>query len=312
MNRYFLKVNSEQHCVTGFGKSQDRSDWDGSEIMLPSSGPVLAREGKRVPAPDIQPGDELWVWTHESQAHGKGRGLSAKATAAAIRDTSEGKNVTLRDVEIVPRHLGYKTLPMNDANRIESGSRLVDYTYTQTGYAVYFIEDDDYPDFMSLVERRGWNMLEEDVVSGEFTWRSEIKKHENEILANLTERRLSSQKLRPVQGAFRDNLFDLYGGKCLLTQCAVPEALEAAHVLPHTGDEIRDRPDNGLLLRRDLHTMFDAMLWSIDPKTNKVQLARRLSDNCYSALESKVINHHIDPDALLFHFKQFQKADKNV
>lgn len=312
MNRYFLKVNGEQHCANGFCKSREVADWEGGEITLPTSGPVLAREGKRVSAPDIQPGDELWVWTHESKAHGGGRGLTAKAIAAALRDTGDGKAVTLKDVEIIPRHLGYKTLPVNDANRIVSGSRLVDYTYTQTGYAVYLIEDVDLPDFMSLVEQRGWSLPKEQEPPGSFTWRSHIDSNKEHILSDLTERRLNWQKVRPDQGKFRDALFDLYGGKCLLTQCSVKEALEAAHVLPHNGDQVRDRPDNGLLLRRDLHTMFDAMLWSIDPKTNEVRLARRLSDKSFGALEGKVIDHHVDHDALLFHFTQFQKADKDV
>lgn len=121
------------------------------------------------------------------------------------------------------------------------------------------------------------------------------------------------QKVRPVQGKFRDALFELYSRKCVLTKCSVREALEAAHVMPHNGNPVWDRPDNGLLLRRDLHTMFDAMLWSIDPKTNKVRLARRLVDKSYSFLADKVIDHQVDPDALLFRFIQFQKADeKNV
>lgn len=312
MNRYFLKVNREQHCENGFCKSSEVADWEGGEITLPTSGPFLAREGKRVPASEIQPGDELWIWTHESKAHGGGRGLTGKATAAAVSNASESKTVTLGDVEIIPRHLGYKTLPMNSENRIESGSRLVDYTHTQTGYAVYLIEDVDYPDFMSLVEQRGWSLQKEHDTTGAFAWRTHIDKNKDGILSDLTERCLNWQKARPVQGKFRGDLFDLYEGKCLLTRCAVPEALEAAHVLPHNGDPVRDRTDNGLLLRRDLHSMFDAMLWSIDPTTNKVRLARRLEDKSYRALDGKMIEHQVNADALLFHFTQFTKADKNV
>lgn len=81
---------------------------------------------------------------------------------------------------------------------------------------------------------------------------------------------------------------------------------------PYRDDPVRDKTDNGLLLRRDLHAMFDAMLWSIDPKTSKVRLARRLEDKSYRALDGKMIEHHVNVDALLFHFTQFNRADKNV
>jgi hypothetical protein len=311
-NRYFLKVNGEQHCADGFCKSRDKWHWEGGEISLPTSGPVLARRGKRVTAPQIQIGDELWIWTHESKQHGNGRGLCAKATAGGVFSKGPGPIVLLKNVEIIPRPFGYSIFPKNPVNGHDTGSRLLDYTSTQRGYAVYYIEDEDYSDFVSLVEQRGMTPPQDQNLPAEFTWRSEVRQHKDEILSDLTERRLNWQKVRAVQGRFRDDLFDLYGGKCLLTRCAVPEALEAAHVLPHNGDPVRDRPDNGLLLRRDLHTMLDAMLWSIDPKTNKVRLARRLNDKSYGALDGKVIDHHVDTDALLVHFTQFQKADNNV
>jgi hypothetical protein len=70
------------------------------------------------------------------------------------------------------------------------------------------------------------------------------------------EYRLKSIKSRRGQHPFRLNLLEAYGGQCVITRCAVPELLEAAHIKPHS--EMTDyRVSNGLLFRADMHTLFD-------------------------------------------------------
>jgi putative restriction endonuclease len=61
---------------------------------------------------------------------------------------------------------------------------------------------------------------------------------------------------RRGQAAFRAALIDAYGGRCSITGCDAVEALEAAHISPYKGDHTND-VTNGLLLRADLHTLFD-------------------------------------------------------
>jgi HNH endonuclease len=317
MNRYFFKIDPIKDCVGGFGQSRMAPRWESGEIVVKSKGPRFAGKDRNQPAPAIQPGDELWIWTHENKG---GQGLVAKATAASANVTGGELRVILNDVVLVPSPFSFDKFKKRPDNGHYTGTRLLDYKSIDRGTGVYLIEDDDYPEFVDVVEKFGGKLPSHSEANGleiatppsGFSWADEIKKQKDEIISDLTERRLNWQKVRPVQSKFRDDLFDLYDKKCVLTPCGVPEAIEAAHVLPHNGDPVRDRPDNGLLLRRDLHTMFDAMLWSIDPKTNKVRLARRLVDKSYGSLEGKVIDHQVDPDALLFHFTQFQKADKNV
>ena len=318
MTRYFLKVDPINECVGAFGQSRLTSRWEGGEIAFKSKGPRYAEKESTRLTPPIRVGDELWIWTHEEKG---GQGLVARALAAADVDPSDGMlQITLSDVALIASPFGFDVFKKRPDNGHVTETLLLDYKSICRGTGAYLIEDYDMERFLEIVEEFGGGGVSErkveqaevTVPSTEFPWADEIRNHKDEILSDLTERRLNWHKVRPVQGKFRDDLFDLYHCKCLLTPCTVKEALEAAHVLPHNGDPVRDRPDNGLLLRRDLHTMFDAMLWSIDPKTNKVRLARRLSDKSYGALEGKVIDHHVDPNALLFHFTQFQKADKNV
>jgi hypothetical protein len=118
--RYFLKVNGELHCPKSICRPAASSDWDGGEVLIPDSGPIYAVEGSRPNAPEIQQGDELWIWTHEDDEFGRGWGLTAKATAGPQRKQDDFIAITLRDVERLPRPFG-----LRDLSDGETGSRLL-------------------------------------------------------------------------------------------------------------------------------------------------------------------------------------------
>lgn len=94
--------------------------------------------------------------------------------------------------------------------------------------------------------------------------------------------------LRQGGRAFRASLIKAYGGRCTITACDTLEALEAAHIVPYRGPQT-DAAENGLLLRADLHTLFDRELLDIDPKTLCVQLAPALMGGDYAAYSGKPI-----------------------
>ncbi len=60
--------------------------------------------------------------------------------------------------------------------------------------------------------------------------------------------------------------------------------MEAAHIIPYVETE-NNHPSNGLLLRADLHTLFDLYLIAIDPETMKIYLAPSLRLTNYRELE---------------------------
>ena len=92
--------------------------------------------------------------------------------------------------------------------------------------------------------------------------------------------------LRRGQRDFRLALLEAYQGKCAITGCDIPDILEAAHIVPYRGVDTND-VRNGLLLRSDLHTLFDCGLLSIDSKTMSVLLAKRILRTSYRALAGK-------------------------
>lgn len=68
--------------------------------------------------------------------------------------------------------------------------------------------------------------------------------------------------IRRGQPRFRRLLLDAYLGRCAITGTAIPALLEAAHISRYRGDHT-DRVDNGLLLRADIHTLFDLHLLTV-------------------------------------------------
>ncbi len=66
------------------------------------------------------------------------------------------------------------------------------------------------------------------------------------------------------QGAFRVAITELYGRQCALTGGKVLPALDAAHIRPYAEGGKHAKP-NGILLRKDIHSVFDAGYATIDP-----------------------------------------------
>ncbi len=85
---------------------------------------------------------------------------------------------------------------------------------------------------------------------------------------------------RQGQGAFRHRLLDAYGVRCAISGCDVEEVLEAAHICRYMGPR-SNALSNGLLLRADLHTLFDLCLFGVDAD-RRVVLSPRLAGTSYT------------------------------
>ena len=87
------------------------------------------------------------------------------------------------------------------------------------------------------------------------------------------------------------------------------DVLEAAHIRPYA-HEGTNSVNNGLLLRADIHVLFDLRLLSINPSTKKIYCAKRLRASQYAALNGKKIEFPVskgdwpDHEALRRHFEE--------
>lgn len=90
---------------------------------------------------------------------------------------------------------------------------------------------------------------------------------------------------RRGQVTFRARLLEAYEGRCAISDYSAVEVLEAAHILPYRGEHTH-RLDNGLLLRSDLHTLFDCGLLWIAPDFT-VALAPSLRESEYAEFHGR-------------------------
>ena len=120
------------------------------------------------------------------------------------------------------------------------------------------------------------------------------------------------QRIQPRlgEGAFRVAVTDLYRRRCAVTGERTLPALDAAHIVPY---DIRGRHDarNGILLRRDIHSLFDEGYVTVTPSL-EFRVSRAIRDEfengrAYYELQGSRIAtpdqavQRPDPEALAWH-----------
>lgn len=91
--------------------------------------------------------------------------------------------------------------------------------------------------------------------------------------------------IRDGQADFRRRLVAHYGAVCMVTGTDVAGVVDAAHIVPYRG-ATTNGIGNGLLLRKDIHALFDAGLLSIGPDL-VVYVASAVEDSYYRSLDGK-------------------------
>lgn len=107
-------------------------------------------------------------------------------------------------------------------------------------------------------------------------------------IVDAREKALASIVRRRGQPEFRSELLAAYEGKCAITGCDVVEVLEAVHIVPYRGPQT-NHSSNGLLLRSDIHILFDLGLIAVDTSSMTVVISPRLLSTGYAALADKKI-----------------------
>lgn len=116
---------------------------------------------------------------------------------------------------------------------------------------------------------------------------------------------------RRGQDRFRALLLSLYGGRCAITGCNAVDALEAAHIIAYKGKRT-NHVANGLILRSDLHALFDLGLITIDEVDMSVLIAPSLQDTAYQDLQGRRLtlpdgDYRISVEALKTHREWAEK-----
>jgi len=114
------------------------------------------------------------------------------------------------------------------------------------------------------------------------------------------------------QAEFRASVLSAYASRCAISGVSQPEALVAAHIKPVSAGG-RHSTKNGLLLRADLHNLFDAYLIAIDSNF-RVRVSTRVVDGAIRKLEGVRVglpadqNSRPNPAILRWHFQNYLRT----
>lgn len=121
------------------------------------------------------------------------------------------------------------------------------------------------------------------------------------------------------QGSFRTLITTAYNYRCAITRERTLPVLQAAHIRPYAEGGAHEL-SNGLLLRSDLHTLFDQHYITVEPNKRTLIVSRRIREQFengrdYYALNDRPVTQPTEafampaPAHLDFHFQRFNELE---
>jgi putative restriction endonuclease len=244
----------------------------------------------------LQPGELLLFKLHAPKNYIVGGGVFAYATALPTSLAWEAfgtKNGAQTLVEMRTRIAKYRRISSEERADFDIGCRIL----TQP----FFLEEAEWVPVPSswssnIVSFKTYSTEEGD---GRSLWELlEARTRTTataSILAQEPARFGKPVLVRPRlgQGAFRVLVTDSYQRRCAVTTERTLPALDAAHIRPYAVGGSHEA-SNGLLLRRDLHSLFDAGYVTVTPEM-RFEVSRRIREEFqngkhYYALHGQTIN----------------------
>lgn len=293
MATFLLKL----HCDHNLGGAEPRpkkaDDWEGIRLNF-----------KNPSKSSVSNGDALIVWTHEADDFGRGYGLTAEGVARNVINAETHTQATLADVKLLSPHYSLKGRTKDNPTGSNVIDRLRDYILENT----YLLDEDELAEFRGVVEQFRSKTTKALRDQPPLSPIDDALINDKLAIIEGLERRYTRQEVRPEQAAFRAALMTRYGGKCAISGCRIEPILQAAHILPFSEYiEFRNDPTNGLLLRADVHILFDKSLLSINPETYKVVLSPKLQASSYSSVAGVQIPKMAHEKFLRTHYNFFRK-----
>lgn len=234
------------------------------------------------------------VWLHEQGKYGEhGRGLTALVEFGPMQPD---RHARVLDAVIFERPVGKELL---EAHK-DDGTFIASIGASRHS-RIWPISDSDVDSLMSAVREKVHKIAQYENQNPD--------PHEPLNLAKIEDTTALRQVvLRRYQSAFRQALLSKRPNRCAITGTSEPSVLEAAHIIPYSERFAdRDKPENGLLLRSDIHKLFDAHLISINPETKVIEVSERIASADYQSLRGKTLTDEVSAKGLSFHFENFRK-----
>jgi hypothetical protein len=235
--------------------------------MISGSISVYARPIFGMNGADISLGDTAFVWILEDKG---GQGIEWYGVVQSLdKVSSDIHRIELRDLSRNTSSFGTTEIDKfrNSIDAHEAGLYRKLKTYSHRG--IRRIDDKEAEKLLSL-----------------FSFDAFGNDAQSEVARLI---RLGNVASRPNQAAFSANVRRAYEGSCAFTGCTTAEALEAAHIRVAEGVDDNDLR-NGILLRADVHALFDKGLIALTLDGNRVQISTRLTDPSYDFLRTTKVS----------------------
>ncbi|WP_116600051.1 HNH endonuclease [Primorskyibacter marinus] len=296
MNAFLLRINGDTRCPGGINVPANQDDWASGvfSAKLIKSAASTRADGTKAGPPKV--GDRVYIWVIESGTKTRGHGLTGIARVEDVSEASDSYLMATSGLELLKNPVSFDRAYTNAPS-----TKIIAAVKAYRPERIWSLSDTDTEVLEELIAvSGGFQKTDQEDPIGEA-----IERNLDDIEAELPRRKQSWIKPRPGQAEFRRQSLERHGGKCAFTGTGVEEVLEAAHVIPHTGAAEFERPENNLLLRRDIHALFDLFLLSIEPGTGTVLVSTQLNGSPYEDLQGKFVDHKLAASALRFHYKQF-------
>ena len=296
MSDLLLRINGDTRCPGGINVPKHPDDWEPGvfSAKLVRSAPSTFADGTKGSAPAV--GDRIYVWVIESGKNSHGRGLTAIADVDDVGEDSDGYRLATSNIQLLSNPLSF-----DRAFAHAPGAKILNALNKYRLERIWRVTEDDREVLEELIAYTGGiqGSYHKDPIA------EALERKKDEIEGELQQRKQAWIKPRPEQAEFRKQSVERHSGRCVFTGNGVKEALEAAHVIPHTGAAEFERPENNLLLRRDIHALFDLFLISIDADSGKIVISPDLNGSPYEDLRGKAVDHKLATSALEFHYQKF-------
>jgi hypothetical protein len=253
--------DDQAHALRFFVIKSDQVEISGESLSL-SGHAIESMNGN-----DISLGDRAFVWVFENQG---GRGIEWCGVVQNLGEIDSGVyKIALDNLHRTTSNFGTRDIDKfrNSSSAEEMGLFIKLKGYSQAGI-------------------RQINQGEAEILLSLFFLDAFANDGQHEI-ARLIQ--LGTIASRPNQAAFSSNVRRAYEGKCAFTACTTSEALEAAHIKVAEGRDDNDL-QNGILLRADIHALFDKGLIALTLDGSRVELNKMLSDPSYGFLRTAEVS----------------------
>ncbi|TBF82600.1 HNH endonuclease [Rhizobium leguminosarum] len=299
MTTYLLKINCELHLGGANPRPTQSSAWENIRVTFPNPSRISGGPGQ-----PVKNGDQLVVWAHEDPGFGSGLGLTAEGNASEVAVDGGLTSATLTNVALLTPH--YKLRGWSGGS---SGSVAIDHLLSHRHLRSYELEDTELREFRSVIAEFIAAKKKQLATMAYMSDEEMALLADSSAVLNGFERRFTRQEARPDQAKFRAGLMQLYKGRCVISRCSIPEILDAAHIVPFSESvTFRNDTRNGLVLRTDLHALFDKLLLSIHPQSGIVILSPTLQTSSYRQFEGRKVVHFAANEFLRAQYLIFKAA----